>query len=755
MSDAAQRRRRRRHNPLLSTYYGVGADSPSGSGSGSGLGDPLDVDSKAFEAGMYVKELLDSHGLNSLLAKNAELASQVASLDSDMQTLVYENYSKFITATDTVQDLKAKMEGMDAELDSLAAKMDGISGLSNAIDDKLAGNRSAIHNLATASQALDKLLFLTRLPSRIRKALDVGAHKAAVRYFAAYGHVVDANADHPRLAPVAASMESLKAETKDLLRSRLAESASMDDLGHVMDMLMDLGESVDDLRASYLAKQEEALAARLQALNPELLEEKMEHVSTGSIAFPLLNSIRVLHAGFLSPLLDFVSAYRALFLDKRNADAAGTQGLLSVIANLFTPFFRLVKDLVSVPVSTGLVLEVLEKLSDDYRVLEDALPPSAGVADRVDEITAKVLHVHVDGVFARLRASLDASIGHAADAIVSGEAGDSVPAVVEETLSVISSALTGSLGSLRPLLSSDMDAVADHKDLIINSSQANIQQTLICLREKLEASSSRALESTDFPPPLTSRADVVPLVLAGVAKTLGEETVPDFVRRTLAILRVHPGEVVLDASPIQDDLRQCVMGLISEFVQSASCTLSSELGRVYHPAQAGEWCLSQSLPWGTSVSPWVDDFVEGLKTRLSPVRALFPDEQTTLAERQADGEDIEPFLSQDEAGPGSGNEHRRGPSSFASMTLMFEEKAQLGSVTLEPRSNVISLVLSASVVKSWVEAIRLLSLSRPASRSILYDAVQLAHVLPSWVDDDTLLRSLFKDLSSSLSNRTH
>ena len=36
------------------------------------------------------------------------LLSEIRSLDSEMQTLVYENYNKFISATDTIRKVKCR-----------------------------------------------------------------------------------------------------------------------------------------------------------------------------------------------------------------------------------------------------------------------------------------------------------------------------------------------------------------------------------------------------------------------------------------------------------------------------------------------------------------------------------------------------------------------------------------------------------------------------------------------------------------------
>lgn len=44
--------------------------------------------------------------LNELLEKDNKLIHEIKTLDSDMQMLVYENYNKFISATDTIRQMK-------------------------------------------------------------------------------------------------------------------------------------------------------------------------------------------------------------------------------------------------------------------------------------------------------------------------------------------------------------------------------------------------------------------------------------------------------------------------------------------------------------------------------------------------------------------------------------------------------------------------------------------------------------------------
>lgn len=55
-----------------------------------------------------------------LVAKEKSLSQQVKTLDSDMQTLVYENYNKFISATDTIRQMKSKVDDMEEEMGKLS-----------------------------------------------------------------------------------------------------------------------------------------------------------------------------------------------------------------------------------------------------------------------------------------------------------------------------------------------------------------------------------------------------------------------------------------------------------------------------------------------------------------------------------------------------------------------------------------------------------------------------------------------------------
>ena len=67
----------------------------------------------------WLTQLLRTSRLDALMVKHVEMSTEIKSLDSDMQMLVYENYNKFISATDTIRSMKSNVDGMDSNMHEL------------------------------------------------------------------------------------------------------------------------------------------------------------------------------------------------------------------------------------------------------------------------------------------------------------------------------------------------------------------------------------------------------------------------------------------------------------------------------------------------------------------------------------------------------------------------------------------------------------------------------------------------------------
>lgn len=62
-----------------------------------------ELDAEGFDAEGYVKGILAREGLEDILRIERALINEIKALDGERKALVYDNYSKLITATDTIR----------------------------------------------------------------------------------------------------------------------------------------------------------------------------------------------------------------------------------------------------------------------------------------------------------------------------------------------------------------------------------------------------------------------------------------------------------------------------------------------------------------------------------------------------------------------------------------------------------------------------------------------------------------------------
>lgn len=65
-----------------------------------------EFDADGFEADAYVRAKLRDSGLEELLRTYTRVLGEIRALDAEKKALVYDNYSKLITATETIRKVR-------------------------------------------------------------------------------------------------------------------------------------------------------------------------------------------------------------------------------------------------------------------------------------------------------------------------------------------------------------------------------------------------------------------------------------------------------------------------------------------------------------------------------------------------------------------------------------------------------------------------------------------------------------------------
>lgn len=103
---------------MFSSYYGMEAEEEEEPQEDENAG-AMEIDSPNFNANLYVKDLLLKKHSTDLIGEDTRMIHEIRSLDSDMQMLVYENYNKFISATETIKRMKNNVEAMEEDMVSV------------------------------------------------------------------------------------------------------------------------------------------------------------------------------------------------------------------------------------------------------------------------------------------------------------------------------------------------------------------------------------------------------------------------------------------------------------------------------------------------------------------------------------------------------------------------------------------------------------------------------------------------------------
>ncbi|XP_024120450.1 vacuolar protein sorting-associated protein 51 homolog [Oryzias melastigma] len=261
--------RRRRVHGMLKLYYGLNEEGKTSEKSPSL--DPCDINGPHFDPELYLNKLRRECSLAELMDQETCMVKQIRSLDSDMQTLVYENYNKFISATDTIRKMKNDFKKMEDEMDCLSANMAAITDFSASISGTLQDQHAQITKLSGVHTLLRKLQFLFELPARLNKCLELKAYAQAVSFHRRARCVLQQYSHLPSFKGIQDDCHAIMDKLAQELRQKFRDGGtSAKDLSECVELLLQLDEPAEELCDKFLTHARSRLEADLQGLEAEI-----------------------------------------------------------------------------------------------------------------------------------------------------------------------------------------------------------------------------------------------------------------------------------------------------------------------------------------------------------------------------------------------------------------------------------------------------------------------------------------------------
>ncbi|XP_053685419.1 vacuolar protein sorting-associated protein 51 homolog [Sabethes cyaneus] len=320
---------------------------------------PYDMDSASFDPDRYLQKLLKECSLKQIMDTEAAIVRQTQTLHSDMQTLVYENYNKFISATDTIRKMKTDFKSMETEMNLLVANMASISKCSEKITDTLQETRTQLTRLSGKHQLLKKLQFLSSLPAKLKTLIDEGNYQQAVQEYNHAQKVLQQYGNQPSFQGIQEDCINILDDLKKLLKQDFHKTGkTAQALTQIGELLLQLGERPSDLAKEMLECATKRLHEQIVMLQDQTDRDMIEFIDLGI-------------EGFLNDLTLVISSYNDMFLSKHIEQEAddfeeiARRDLNKFVNRNIDEFLALVQDRAEVEIGHGdsqIILRGLDRL---------------------------------------------------------------------------------------------------------------------------------------------------------------------------------------------------------------------------------------------------------------------------------------------------------------------------------------------------------------------------------------------------------
>ncbi|CAN6693664.1 unnamed protein product [Malus baccata var. baccata] len=451
----------KRMRDLLSSFYSPDPSLSSPDSKSSSKYATLDaINSTSFDPDQYMHLLVHKSNLEGLLQRHVQMAAEIKNLDTDLQMLVYENYNKFISATDTIKQMKSNIVGMEANMEQLLEKIMSVQSRSDGVNTSLSEKREHIEKLHRTRNLLRKVQFIYDLPARLGKCIKSEAYADAVKFYTGAIPIFKAYGDSSFQDCKRASEEAVTIIIKNLQGKLFSDSESIQARAEAAVLLKQLDFPVDSLKVKLLEKLEQSVAG---------LQLKIEDIGNASLDSndPSTDTVpATAHETSVREFVEAVRAYRVIFPD------SDTQ-LTKLAQDLVAGHFKTTEQYIKTEIWSADLLGVLRIIWRDVLLMDDVLNEAA-LSDYSLEAARVTVKLYVSNKFSHL-------LNNISDALTKAHTRQkdreeySLQVALEGGKKAVLQGSMDVLLDFRQLLDDNLELLVKLKDLIVDWVQEGFQ----------------------------------------------------------------------------------------------------------------------------------------------------------------------------------------------------------------------------------------------------------------------------------------
>ncbi|KAL8522713.1 hypothetical protein ACS0TY_012884 [Phlomoides rotata] len=357
------------------------------------------INTSAFDADQYMNLLVQKSNLEGLLHKHVEMAAEIKNLDTDLQMLVYENYNKFISATDTIKKMKNNIVGMETNMEQLLEKITSVQSRSDGVNTSLFEKREHIEKLHRTRNLLRKVQFIYDLPTRLQKCIKSEAYAEAVKFYTGATPIFKAYGDSSFLDCKRASEEAVSIIIKNLQGKVFSDSESIQARAEAVMLLKKLDFPVENVKVKLFEKLEQFL------LDLDLESKESTNVSDNSSTLQgsLTDSTSAtVHEASIHEFAEAVRAYKVIFLHSEPQ-------LSKLGQDLVKKHFEAAHQKILKQVPTADLLAALRVIWTDVLLMDEVIP-EASLPDFALQYARDAVKDYIGSRFSRLLTNISDSL---------------------------------------------------------------------------------------------------------------------------------------------------------------------------------------------------------------------------------------------------------------------------------------------------------------------------------------------------------
>ncbi|KAI3693807.1 hypothetical protein L1987_76759 [Smallanthus sonchifolius] len=716
---------------LLSSFYSQDTSQNSAPVNTTSRFATLDtINTTSFDADQYMNLLVQKSNMEGLLQRHVEMAAaEIKNLDTDLQMLVYENYNKFISATDTIKRMKNNIFGMEVNMEQLLDKITSVQSRSDGVNTSLFEKREHIEKLHRTRNLLRKVQFIYDLPTTLHKCIKSEAYSDAVRFYTGAMPIFKAYGDSSFQDCKKASEEVMSVIINKLQDKVSSDSESIQARAEAVMLLKQLNFPVEKLKSKLLEKLEQFLEEldlskeiSMDSANPH--ESPDEGIESDSILplreVPTREFVEVVHA------------YHVILPDSE-------QQLVKLVHDFTTRHFEAAKRQIQEQISSAKLSNRLRFIWTDVLLIDEVLPEAA-LQDFAFEAACVVVKQYVTSSFSHLVHKISDTLLQ----IQKDGLGVEYPlmAALEASRNTLIQGSIKVLSDIRNLLDEDLGLLLKFRDMIVSWVLEGFQTFFKQLDDQLLLLSGKNVPTDKVPPGLV-------LVMAQLSVFIERDAISRIIEEIGSSLfggSYEYGGSVFVPAEICHTFRSAGEKFLQRYINMRTQRISVLLRkRLTTP----NW-IKHKEP--REVHMFVDLFRQELRAVGSDVKQILPQGLTHKHSRTESNGSTSSSLSNTLRDNRSNTNRARSQLLETHLAKLFKQKMEIFTKVVHTQESVVMTIVKLCL-KSLQEFVRMHTFNWSGFQQIQLDMQYLRITLKDNADDEAAVEFLLDEVMVAAAER--